>query len=337
MRAEPYAELRRAVVRVGLLERTYRWYGVCAFLAYGVLGVGLLISFASPRTLGWSTVAGAVMGIAMVQIGLIGHDAGHLAVFRGVRANRFLGQLCWTATLAVGFSYWNDRHTRHHAHTNDPIDDPDIAGFGLIAYTAEQAAASPSWKRAVIRCQDALAALLILFLAFFFRVESYLFALRKLHGLQRRLELALLASSTVLWLSPAALLGLSWLGTYVLSQIIASAYLSFVIAPNHYGMPIRTVGQPLTYLERQVVSSRNTTPGWVWDLAFGGLNRQIEHHLFPTMPRQQLVRARTLVKPFCEAHGLPYTEANPFRTYIAVLSEGHKIARSVANTQDRLG
>jgi len=272
----------------------------------------------------------------MVQVGLVGHDAGHLAVFRGVGANRLLGHLCWTATLAVGFSYWNDRHTRHHAHTNDPVHDPDIAGFGLIAYNPEQAAALPGWRRAIIRCQDALAALLILFLAFFFRIESYLFALRKLHGLRRWSEIALLGSSTLLWLAPAAFLGLSWIGTYVLSQVIASVYLSFVIAPNHYGMPIGKTGERRTYFERQVTSSRNTTPGWIWDLAFGGLNRQIEHHLFPTMPRQHLIRARTLVKPFCEGRGLCYTEANPFRTYLAVLAAGHEVARSVATVEDRL-
>jgi fatty acid desaturase len=41
---------------------------------------------------------------------------------------------------------------------------------------------------------------------------------------------------------------------------------------------------------------------WLW----GGLNYQIEHHLFPTMPRPNLGKASHMVRRFCEEHDLPY-------------------------------
>ena len=69
------------------------------------------------------------MGVALVQIGLLGHDAGHLAVCQSVGANHLVGRLCWTAAVGIGFFYWCDRHSRHHAYTNDPALDPDLAGF----------------------------------------------------------------------------------------------------------------------------------------------------------------------------------------------------------------
>ena len=54
----------------------------------------------------------------------------------------------------------------------------------------------------------------------------------------------------------------------------------------------------MSFLERQVLSSRNVLPHPVTDFVFGGLNYQIEHHLFPTMPRVHFRRARTIVKRF---------------------------------------
>ena len=84
-----------------------------------------------------------------------------------------------------------------------------------------------------------------------------------------------------------------------LGQVLAGLYLALAIAPNHKGMPTWTAGQPATFLERQVLSSRNIVPHPVTDFVFGGLNYQIEHHLFPTMPRVHLRRARAIVEPYC--------------------------------------
>jgi fatty acid desaturase len=38
----------------------------------------------------------------------------------------------------------------------------------------------------------------------------------------------------------------------------------------------------------------------------GGLNRQVEHHLFPTLPRHNLGQAQELIRAFCSKHGLYY-------------------------------
>lgn len=112
--------------------------------------------------------------------------------------------------------------------------------------------------------------------------------------------------------------------------MIGSLYLALVVAPNHKGMPVWTEGAPLSFLERQVSSSRNIAPHPVWDVLFGGLNYQIEHHLFPTMPRAHLKQARALVKPFCAAHGLPYEEVNPLTSYRLVFAHLRRVGRAAA-------
>jgi fatty acid desaturase len=121
-----------------------------------------------------------------------------------------------------------------------------------------------------------------------------------------------------------------WLAVFALSQALAGLYLALAIAPNHVGMPIWPVGTPLPFLERQLLSSRNVAPSPVWDFVFGGLNYQIEHHLFPSMPRSNFGRARALVKPFCAARRLPYTETGALSAYRLVLLELRRVGRSAA-------
>ena len=52
---------------------------------------------------------------------------------------------------------------------------------------------------------------------------------------------------------------------------------------------------------RQVLTSRNVRGGRVVDFALGGLNYQIEHHLFPSMPRPELAHAQRVVPPVLRA------------------------------------
>src|SRR5436305_15313616 len=126
-----YAELRRAIIGAGLLDRAYCYYLVRALICVALLGFGPAITVVLPPTVGWSTLAAIMLGFASVQIGLVGHDAGHLAVFRSTRANWRFGQVCWSLTLGIGFWYWWDRHNRHHENTNDTQDDTELAGSGI--------------------------------------------------------------------------------------------------------------------------------------------------------------------------------------------------------------
>ncbi len=57
-----------------------------------------------------------------------------------------------------------------------------------------------------------------------------------------------------------------------------------------------------------MLTSRNITGGPVVDFAMGGLNHQIEHHLFPSMPSANLRRARLMIRDHCRELGVPYLE-----------------------------
>jgi fatty acid desaturase len=262
-----------------------------------ILGVALAPSGLS------STLSLAVVLIALgsIQVALVGHDAGHEAVFTSHRANARLGRLCWSFVLGISFWYWNDRHTRHHAHPNELASDPDV-----------------QWDHGLA---------LLPLLAFTFRIEGWRFVLRQPRGLQRNVELLLLGIGTSAWLLPTIAHGWSWLITVFAAQVLAGLYLALVVAPNHIGMPTWPSSSSLTFLDQQVRSSRNVAPGPLCDFLFGGLNYQIEHHLFPMMPRNHFATARELVRPFCEERGLPYAELGVLEVFRLVWHEAPRVGR----------
>jgi fatty acid desaturase len=327
-----YAELRGAVVAAGLLDRAYGYYTWRAALSFAILAIGISLPFLLPPSPLALIATALLIAFGSVQVALIGHDAGHLAVFAGQRANGALGSLCWSLSLGISFWYWQDRHTRHHTATNDAAADPDLQWAGLVAYSEEITASRPNRSTWLTRYQAILGPLYTLFLPFAFRVEGWQFTRATLRGTRRHVEIGLMVVSSVAWLLPTVTLGWWWLAVFILSQSLAGLYLSLAIAPNHKGMPIWPAGTRLSFLERQVLSSRNVAPNRVWDFVFGGLNYQVEHHLFPTMPRVRFSRARTMVKPFCTANGLPYTEMGAFASYQLVIAELRRVGRTAASS-----
>src|SRR6185437_14683769 len=110
-------------------------------------------------------------------------------------------------------------------------------------------------------------------------------------------------------------------------QGLFGVYLGCAFAPNHKGMPVLGEQDQLDFLRRQVLTSRNVTGGWPVETLLGGLNYQIEHHLFPSMPRPSLRHCRLLVRTYCAQRGLPYTEAGLATSYAEVLRALHAAPR----------
>jgi fatty acid desaturase len=90
-------------------------------------------------------------------------------------------------------------------------------------------------------------------------------------------------------------------------------------------MPTLTDADQLDFLRRQVLTSRNVAGSRLVDFVLGGLNYQIEHHLFPNMPRPNLRRAQPLIRAFCQQHGLPYAEASLFGSYAEAVRHLHVV------------
>jgi fatty acid desaturase len=92
-------------------------------------------------------------------------------------------------------------------------------------------------------------------------------------------------------------------------------------------MPVLSADDAMDFLHRQVLTSRNVAGGRLVDGILGGLNYQIEHHLFPSMPRPSLRRAQPLIRRFCAEHAIAYTQTDLFDSYRQALRHLHKVGR----------
>ena len=112
-----------------------------------------------------------------------------------------------------------------------------------------------------------------------------------------------------------------------MQQGLFGLYLGCSFAPNHKGMPILARDDDTDFLRRQVLTSRNIRGGRFVDFALGGLNYQIEHHLFPSMPRVCLRHAQPIVRAYCLETGLPYVETGLIDSYRQALQHLHTVGR----------
>jgi fatty acid desaturase len=99
-------------------------------------------------------------------------------------------------------------------------------------------------------------------------------------------------------------------------------------------MPIIPAGSRVDFLSKQVLTSRNIRGGWWMNLLMGGLNHQVEHHLFPSMARPHLARARRLVREHCADHGIPYTETTLVRSYAIVIEYLNRVGLAARDPFD---
>jgi fatty acid desaturase len=217
-----------------------------------------------------------------------------------------------------------DKHNRHHRNPNEVGLDPDVER-NILAWTEQQARSQRGPLRFIARHQAAFFFPLLLLEGWNLHVGSVRTLLAK--GRRRWLEVALLAMHTfgsvaVLFtvLSP-----LKALAFVAVQQSTFGLYLGTVFAPNHKGMQIIDGTARPDFLRRQVLTSRNITGGRLLTAAFGGLNYQIEHHLFPSMPSRNLSRCRPLVRAFCAERGIQYAETSPVESYQRVLRYLHDV------------
>jgi fatty acid desaturase len=273
----------------------------------------------------WQLLPAAVLGIAFTQVAFLGHDAGHQQIFAQRRLNDLFGQLTGNVLIGLSYGWWVGKHNRHHANPNKEGHDPDI-GDGVLAFTTGQVAARTRWLgRAITRRQAWLFFPLLTLEGLNLRVASILSLLpgaqRSARGGRRRIELLLLAANLaacvgllLLVMSPVKALAFA-----ALQQGVFGLYMGCSFAPNHKGMPTVGADERLDYLRRQVLTSRNVRGGVLTDLLLGGLNYQIEHHLFPSMPRPSLRRAQGLVRSYCAGHHISYAETSLIGSYAAAL------------------
>jgi fatty acid desaturase len=318
--------LKRRVRDAGLLKKQPWYYALLIAANLGMFGICLLLLVAvrNPWLLALVAVA---LGLATTQLGFQLHDAGHKQMFERNSLNDLVGYLTGNGLLGVSYGWWVDKHNRHHASPNDVDDDPDINNLA-IAYTQAQALERRGPLRLLAAYQAFAFFPMLCLLAVSMHISGivHLFSARTK---RRRLEVVLLLGHAAVYFGVLVWLLGPWaaLLVIVVHKAVAGIYMASVFAPNHKGMPQIDGTTQLDFLRKQVLTARNVRSGASTDLWYGSLNYQIEHHLFPAMPRNRVRAAHRIVLEFCGEVGVPYYETSMAQSYRELLVFLHEVGR----------
>ncbi|GAA2626587.1 acyl-CoA desaturase [Streptomyces axinellae] len=302
-----FSRLSRRITEAGLMTRKPVYYAIRLTL----VGLAFVAGWVALFTVGdswWQLAVAVYLGVLYGQMALVAHDLAHRQVFRGRRASEWFGRAVGNVGIGMSYGWWMNKHTRHHANPNHEDLDPDVAP-DILVWSREQAAESRGLPRFIGRHQAALFFPLLTLEGFNLHVASFR-ALREPHLKRKWLEGGLMLLHTGAYLAAlftALPVGMAF-AVLFLHHAVFGVYLGSIFAPNHKGMPTLRGDERPDFLRRQVLTSRNVRGGLLTDVALGGLNYQIEHHLFPSMPSPHLRKAQPIVRDYCAELGISYHE-----------------------------
>ena len=318
LQSEIYKELRELVRRAGCFERDYGYYAGLVLLNWTMLALGLL-ALPWARDHGIYLLDAVFLAFVSGQFGYLGHDGAHLEVFSEWKHNYIFCLIHGNLLLGFSTGWWTRKHNLHHSNPNVIAMDGEVEIAGL-AFTDEIALNRRGFMRTAAKYQAYTFFPLLSLTIIALWIESTQFLLQN-RSRRTLVEAILLIVHFILygWLV-LSILGFAHGAVFILvHQVLFGLYMGLVFAPNHKGMPMLDGATEIDFLHKQVITARNIFPGFLADYLYGGLNYQIEHHLFPRMPRPHLRKAREIVMAFCRRHSIPYAQTGILQSYWEIL------------------
>lgn len=243
------------------------------------------------------------LGFGTLVGGWVGHQADHQ------RDNSMRALNDYYATLCTGFSptWWSHKHNLHHLSTNEMEHDGDI-NLAPLLYLWTPSKEKDSWNRSI---QHVYFSALYSVLQIKWQYDSVKWAWHH----KKNKELALLA---VHWFWYACLPWQVW----VLGTLLAGTVSAWVVTSSHQAEDklegkrsftkeevVKSKYQIHDYMLHQIITTRNIDlHSWFLNYICGGMQYQIEHHIFPRIPLYKLSTVKSLVKDYCSEHGIEYRE-----------------------------
>lgn len=304
-----FDELKTQVREAGLLDRV----PVRGSIEMIAVIFSLVLIFAT-ATLWNPVLLGLFMALVFTRAVFVSHDILHRQYFKDKRLSMRLSYPFSAFILSNSSSWWDFKHNiSHHTWCNVVEKDEDIRALDG-AFTPNNRGDKPFIKR--YKYIIFWGAMFFMYPAFI--AKSYSFVIRrKLYG---ELFLMLLhwplIWGTLFYLLPA---GDAFTVMLTLSFTL-SPWLAFGFITNHLGCDVFDAeeGKELTWMELQMRSSRSLKGGRFTHWFYGGLNTQIEHHLFPKAPRFNLLKVQKMTREFAEKHDIHYFETTPLEAYVQI-------------------
>jgi fatty acid desaturase len=332
-----FAQVLELVRGAGLLEKKPSFYIVrlvVISLIASTLWVGAgFIAWATSHSTWW-IIAGfalaALLGIMSAQYGFIAHEASHRQIFKNNKLNDWTGLILANLFAGLSYGFWLRKHNKHHQRPNQIGEDPDIS-IRVLSFTTESKESKKGIERWFSDRQGYLFPFLLLFTGFDLLLDSMV----GLRRTDRKLSVRLLEFSLMVirqsfpYVVMAIMFGPLWaIALWFVMMLSFGFFMGAAFAPNHKGMPLIAKDSKLDFFSRQVLTSRNIRGSWLKDNLMGGLNYQVEHHLFPAMARPYLRKAHAIVSEYCRSNDVTMVEMNLLSSYVAIMKHLNKVGLS---------
>mmetsp|Transcript_31937 Transcript_31937/g.101491 ORF Transcript_31937/g.101491 Transcript_31937/m.101491 type:complete len:560 (+) Transcript_31937:89-1768(+) len=343
-----FRRVRQELLRRGLFETDMRFYWKMAswhaLLFFGALYMSLGGASTAARMGG-----AAVMGIFWQQLAGIGHDVGHSAVTHVFWLDHLIGSTL-ASLMGLSTCWWKRNHNTHHVVCNSVENDPDIQHMPLIAVTP-RVFAKPYWSTYYTKwvSMDGAAKFLVGNQHFIFYpmmavarfnlyVQSWILLLSSERMLYRKVEICamLVYCSWVVKLATSMPTWLEMLGWLLTSHAVAGI-LHVQIVISHWAMETyhghAYNDETDDWYITQLKTTMNVDTHPMLDFVHIGLQFQIEHHLYPRLPRHNLRKARELVQEVCKKHDIHYHEPGFFQANIETMQALYRTALNAKESQ----
>jgi fatty acid desaturase len=328
-----FAGLLKTVRDAGLLRRRRLFY-IGNFLIVTVAMAAAWVGFAYLRGSWFELLIAAAMGILLTQYAFMGHESAHRQVWQSARANDFTARLLCDLIVGMSYSWWMNKHSRHHAQPNTVDRDPDIEKDFLV-FQEKQARELRGISAWLAPRQGWIFFPALTLEGLNLHMQAFRTVLSRGHVDKRALEIVLLLvrnGGYVAVLFSFLPLGMAFAFLGV-QMAVFGVYMGASFAPNHKGMPQIPADARIDFLRRQVTTSRNIH-GTGMTTFMGGLNYQIEHHLFPNMARPYLKRASEMVREYCAARDVSYTSVKALESYGIVIRYFNRVGLAARDPFD---
>ncbi|CAM8973020.1 hypothetical protein QQ045_028987 [Rhodiola kirilowii] len=330
--SKDYRKLAFEFAKMGLFEKKghvtlYTFVAICLLFVASVCGV-----LCSEKTL-VHLLSGGLMGVLWIQSGWIGHDSGHYQVMKTRGYNRFAQILTGNVLAGISIAWWKWNHNAHHIACNSLEHDPDLQHMPFFAVSARFFSSLTSKfydrklnfnnaTRLLVSYQHWSFYPVMCFARLNLFAQSFLLLLSKRKVRNRGLELAGMLSFWVWYpLLVSFLPNWSERFMFVMASFVVTSIQHVQFCLNHFSASVY-VGEPggNNWFEKQTEGTLDITCASWMDWFHGGLQFQIEHHLFPRLPRCQLRKVAPFVQELCKKHGLPYTNVSFWQANVETIA-----------------
>ncbi|GAA1848869.1 acyl-CoA desaturase [Brevibacterium marinum] len=315
--ASDFSALMAQVKEAGLLARRPGWNT----LRFVLLGLSYVVAFAMLFLIGeswWQMATAVVFGIIFTQTAYVAHDAAHRQIFTSGKVGEWVSTIIGNLFIGLSYGWWLKKHNAlHHANPNKAGVDGDIAP-GALVFTAEDAQQRSGLAKWFAARQGWFFFPLLTLAGLQLHVNSVKAIIKGQSSIKRRwiegvfITIRLIGFPLIAIWAAGPLIGIVFT---IVQVMVFGVHMGGSFAPNHKGQPIVPKDVKIDFLRRQTLMSRNISGGRPMGFLMGGLNYQIEHHLFPSMPSVNLHKVQPMVREYCRQKDIEYTETTLFESF----------------------